>query len=67
MERRIGEQFMYGCRLLKVVESPFCIDCVFFETHIPCKYFRRITGECVPEFRSDRKNVEFVEVDPNNP
>lgn len=60
-ERKIGETFEYEGRKLKVVESgrDECRKCFFF--YRDCKSSKDGRGVCGDDFRTDKKNVIFVE------
>lgn len=64
MERKVGEIFDYEGKKLEVIESKSdgCAGCFFDEQHIPCS--KNTLGYCGSEFRTDRKEVIFVEVQP---
>ena len=60
MERKIGETFEYKGKTFRVSESKrgICIGCFFTG-----RWFSPdVTGDCNSEFRSDKKDVIFVEV-----
>ena len=61
MERKVGEQFKYGDKTLKVIEDPDCNNCLkcFFynESVITCRKMK-----CADYERSEFDNVYFVEV-----
>ena len=61
-ERKVGEIFEYEGKKLKVEEkvSSDCYGCFFDEQHIPCS--KNALGYCGSEFRTDKKEVIFVEV-----
>ena len=60
MERKIGETFEYKGKTFRVSESKrgICIGCFF---NGRC-FSPDVTGDCNSEFRSDKKDVIFVEV-----
>ena len=60
-ERKIGETFEYEGRKLKVVESgrDECRKCFFY--YRDCKSLNDGRGACGDDFRTDKKNVIFVE------
>lgn len=60
-ERKVGEIFEYKEKKLKVEEkaSSDCYGCFFDEQHIPCS--KNTLGYCGSEFRTDKKEVIFVE------
>ena len=62
MERKIGETFEFEGKKLQVKESASsgCDGCFFDEQHIPCS--KNVAGYCEFEFRADKKEVIFVEV-----
>ena len=65
MIRKIGEEFEYEGKKLKVVECDDCLGCYFLNMSrvIPCSKpeTRCIVGECAPAYR-DEESVIFVEV-----
>lgn len=65
MIRKIGEEFEYEGRKLKVVECDSCLGCYFRNVSriIPCNKqgTDNIVGECAPAYR-DGESVIFVEV-----
>lgn len=65
-ERKVGEIFEYEGKKLKVEEkvSSDCYGCFFDEQHIPCS--KNTLGYCGSEFRTDKKEVIFVEVTEQN-
>ena len=60
MERKIGETFEYKGKIFKVVEAKgdICIGCFF---NGRC-FASDVAGECESEYRSDKKEVIFVEI-----
>ena len=60
MERKIGETFEYKGKTFKVVEAKgdICVDCFF---NGRC-FSSDVAGECESEYRSDKKEVIFVEI-----
>ena len=67
MERAIGEIFDFNGAKLQVKntgDSSSCYGCYFNEPKRTCDGVRctNQTGECFPFFRTDGKNVIFVEV-----
>ena len=60
-ERKVGEIFEYEGKKLKVEEkvSSDCYGCFFDEQHILCS--NKALGYCGSEFRTDKKEVIFVE------
>lgn len=66
IERKIGETFDYNGRKLKVIESKSngCDGCFFDEQHIPCS--KNTLGYCGSEFRTDKKEIIFVETTEQN-
>ena len=60
MERKIGETFEYKGKMFKVAEAKGddCIGCFF---NGRC-FASDIAGECESEYRSDKKEVIFVEI-----
>ena len=60
-ERKVGEIFEYEGKKLKVEEkvSSDCYGCFFDEQHILCS--NKTLGYCGSEFRTDKKEVIFVE------
>ena len=65
MERRIGEQFNYGDVTLEVTESTKGYPCgnCYFMLNDWCFKFANITGKCSGEFRTDKRDVIFKEVE----
>ena len=68
MERAIGETFDFNGVKLQVKDTGkriSCYGCYFNEPKRACDGVRFInqTGECFPFFRTDGKNVIFVEVE----
>ena len=61
MERKIGETFVYEGKKLQVKESESvsCYGCFFDEQCVPLR--KEVAGECQFEFRTDKKEVIFVE------
>ena len=61
MERKIGETFEYEGKKLQVKESEriSCYGCFFDEQCLPLR--KEVAGECEFEFRTDKKEVIFVE------
>lgn len=66
MERKVGEIFDYEGKKLEVIESKSngCAGCFFDEQHIPCS--KNTLGYCGSEFRTDKKEVIFVEATEQN-
>ena len=66
-ERKIGETFEYKGRKLKVVESgrDECRKCFFY--YRDCKSLNDGRGACGDDFRTDKKNVIFVEYNEEQP
>ena len=64
-ERKVGEIFSYKGKMIKVVESDFCIGCYFIDF---CMKFKGKlpAGLCIKESRSDGKSVIFKEVNNEN-
>lgn len=62
MERKIGETFEFEGKKLQVKKnaSSGCDGCFFNEQRIPCS--RYAAGYCALKFRTDKKDVIFVEV-----
>ena len=60
MERKIGETFEYKGKIFKVAEAKgdICIGCFF---NGRC-FASDVAGECESEYRSDKKEVIFVEI-----
>ena len=60
MERKIGETFEYEGKTFKVAEAKgdVCIGCFF---NGRC-YSSDVAGDCESEYRSDKKDVIFVEI-----
>ena len=60
MERKIGETFGYKGKTFKVAEAKgdVCIGCFF---NGRC-YSSDVAGDCESEYRSDKKDVIFVEI-----
>lgn len=60
MERKIGETFEYKGKIFKVAEAKgdICIGCFF---NGRC-FSSDVAGDCESEFRSDKKDVIFVEI-----
>ena len=60
MERKVGEQFKYGDKTLKVLELPDCncFKCFFYNESVIT--FRKM--KCADYERSECDNVYFVEV-----
>ena len=60
MERKIGETFEYKGKIFKVTEAKgdICIGCFF---NGRC-FASDVAGECESEYRSDKKEVIFVEI-----
>lgn len=65
-ERKVGEIFEYEGKKLKVEEkvSSDCYGCFFDEQHILCS--NKALGYCGSEFRTDKKEVIFVEATEQN-
>lgn len=65
-ERKVGEVFEYEGKKLKVEEkvSSDCYGCFFDEQHILCS--NKALGYCGSEFRTDKKEVIFVEATEQN-
>lgn len=61
MERKIGETFEYEGKKLQVKESEriSCYGCFFDEQCLPLR--KEVAGECEFEYRTDKKEVIFVE------
>ena len=61
MERKIGETFVYEGKKLQVKESEriSCYGCFFDEQCLPLR--KEVAGECEFEYRTDNKEVIFVE------
>lgn len=61
MERKIGETFIYEGKTLQVKESErvSCDGCFFDEQCVPLR--KEVAGECEFEYRTDNKEVIFVE------
>ena len=62
MERKIGETFVYEGKKLQVKKSEHisCDGCFFAEQCVPLR--KEVAGECQFEFRTDKKEVIFVEI-----
>lgn len=62
MERKIGETFEFEGKKLQVKKtaSSGCDGCFFNEQRIPCSKY--VAGYCALKFRTDKKDVIFVEV-----
>lgn len=58
----IGNSFIMGNKVLKVVESSQCIDC-FFKKY-PCDKLssNKIIPKCLSKYRDDKKGVIFKEI-----
>ena len=67
MERKIGETIEFEGKKLQVKESASsgCDGCFFDEQHIPCSKY--VAGYCASKFRTDKKEVIFVEVKDEQP
>ena len=67
MERKIGETFEYEGKKLKVVEedSSKCKKCFFYVRG--CLSSKDVTGFCLEDYRTDKKNVIFVEYNEEQP
>lgn len=67
MERKIGETFVYEGKKLQVKESEgiSCYGCFFAEQCVPLR--KEVAGECQFEFRTDKKEVIFVEITEEQP
>lgn len=65
-ERKVGEIFEYEGKKLKVEEkvSSDCYGCFFDEQHILCS--NKVLGYCGSEFRTDKKEIIFVETTEQN-
>lgn len=65
-ERKVGEIFEYEGKKLKVEEkvSSDCYGCFFDEQHILCS--NKALGYCGSEFRTDKKEIIFVEATEQN-
>ena len=61
MERKIGETFLCNGKFLKTVEGNADCSCTgcFFYDKIKCEI--EIAGPCMYTYRSDNKDVKFVE------
>ena len=61
MERKVGEQFKYGDKTLKVLEDLYCnccFKCFFYNKSVlTCRKMK-----CADYERSECNNVYFVEV-----
>ena len=66
MERKIGETFVYEGKKLQVKESErvSCYGCFFDEQCVPLR--KEVAGECEFEYRTDKKEVIFVEATEQN-
>lgn len=66
MERKIGETFEYEGKKLQVKESEriSCYGCFFDEQCLPLR--KEVAGECESEYRTDKKEVVFVEATEQN-
>lgn len=66
MERKIGETFIYEGKTLQVKESErvSCDGCFFDEQCVPLR--KEVAGECEFEYRTDNKEVIFVEATEQN-
>ena len=62
MERKIGDTFEFEGKKLQVKKnaSSGCDGCFFNEQRIPCSKY--VAGYCALKFRTDKKDVIFVEV-----
>ena len=67
MERKIGDTFRFGGKTLQVKESEgiSCDGCFFAEQCVPLR--KEVAGECQFEFRTDMKEVIFVEITEEQP
>lgn len=67
MERKIGETFEFEGKTLQVKEIAHisCDGCFFDEQRIPCSKY--VAGYCASKFRTDKKEVIFVEVKDEQP
>ena len=66
MERKIGEVFNFKGEMLQVKDigdKACCDGCYFDESEHKCFDAHNCTGYCHRPFRSDGKDVVFVEVD----
>ena len=61
MERKIGEEFYFKNKKLKVTESDSCTCCYF--NYVCSEEDQKICGECYILNRNDDKNVVFKEVE----
>ena len=66
MERKIGETFEFEGKKLQVKESErvSCYGCFFDEQCLPLR--KEVAGECESEYRTDKKEVIFVEATEQN-
>ena len=66
MERKIGETFEFEGKKLQVKESErvSCYGCFFDEQCLPLR--KEVAGECEFEYRTDKKEVIFVEATEQN-
>ena len=66
MERKIGETFEYEGKKLQVKESErvSCDGCFFDDQCLPLR--KEVAGECEFEYRTDNKEVIFVEATEQN-
>ena len=66
MERKIGETFEFEGKKLQVKESErvSCYGCFFDEQCLPSR--KEVAGECEFEYRTDKKEVIFVEATEQN-
>ena len=66
MERKIGETFVYEGKKLQVKESEriSCHGCFFDEQCLPLR--KEVAGQCEFEYRTDNKEVIFVEATEQN-
>lgn len=66
-EYKIGEVFQFGKKKLKCVEGLgkfVCKRCIFADfKEESCEDISLFVGECFHNYRSDGKNVVFIEVD----
>lgn len=62
MERKIGDTFQFEGKTLQVKGSEHvsCDGCFFAEQCVPSR--KEVAGECQFEFRTDKKEVIFVEI-----
>ena len=67
-ERRVGEEFEYEGKKLKVVETEItkCDECYFLNNNACLKNYQ-VAGECSSRKRTDYKPIIFMEVEDEQP